>query len=220
MNICLILKEGKKHNKKVINFFKKYKKVKLDIFLSKIGKKIPDKLKKKKYDFIISYLSAWVLDQNVLNNTKYLNINFHPGPPKYPGIGCFNFAIFNNEKTYGATMHEMKKKVDSGKIIKKIKFNINKLNLIQLIERTYEKMFKLLKKEMPKILAKKKLNFSKNKWSRKAYTRKDFNNFCKIDLKMKPDQLIRKIKAISHPDYPDPIIDLIRKNIELKSLND
>ena len=43
-------------------------------------------------------------------------------------------------------MHEMKKKVDSGKIIKEIKFNINKLNLIQLIERTYEKMFKLLKK--------------------------------------------------------------------------
>ena len=110
MHVCLILKKGKKHNKKVINFFKKNKKIKLDVFLSKIGKKIPNKIKNKKYDFIISYLSAWVLSQKTLNNTKFMNINFHPGPPKYPGIGCFNFALFKNEKIYGATMHEMKKK--------------------------------------------------------------------------------------------------------------
>ena len=28
-------------------------------------------------------------------------INFHPAPPKYPGSGCYNFAIYNKDKKIG-----------------------------------------------------------------------------------------------------------------------
>ena len=44
--IALILKENKNHNSKVIRFLKS-KKIKLDIFVGKIGDKLPLKLKKK-----------------------------------------------------------------------------------------------------------------------------------------------------------------------------
>ena len=72
--IALILKENKNHNSKVIRFLKS-KKIKLDIFVGKIGDKLPLKLKKK-YDIIISYLSPWILTNNILNKTKLYNINF------------------------------------------------------------------------------------------------------------------------------------------------
>ena len=43
-------------------------------------------------------MSPWVLNNKILKKTNMYNINFHPGSPKYPGIGCFNFAILKNRK--------------------------------------------------------------------------------------------------------------------------
>ena len=60
IKIALILKENKKHNSKVIKYLKS-KRIKLDIFIGKNGDKLPLKLRKKKYDFIISYLSPWII---------------------------------------------------------------------------------------------------------------------------------------------------------------
>ena len=218
MEICLILKKEKNHNKKIINILKKNKKIKIDIYFSKVGTSVPEKLKKKKYDFIISYLSAWVLSDKILENTKFSNINFHPGSPKYPGIGCFNFALFNNEKFFGVTMHEMNTKVDSGKIIKTKYFKIKNMNLLQLIDKTYKDMYLLFKKEMPKILKTKKIFYSGEIWKRKAYTRKYFNNFCKLDFNTKPNTIIKKIDSIFHPDYPDPIISYKNKKFKIKPI--
>jgi len=47
MEICLILKKEKNHNKKIINLLKKNKKIKIDIYFSKVGTSVPEKLKKK-----------------------------------------------------------------------------------------------------------------------------------------------------------------------------
>ena len=167
---------------------------------------------------IISYLSAWILSEKILKNTKFCNINFHPGPPKYPGIGCFNFALFNNEKSYGVTMHEMKKIVDSGKIIKTKHFPIKKMNLLQLIEKSYAFMFLLFKKEILRIIRSRKINYSKEKWKRKAYTRKNFNDFCKLSLNMSPQKLINKVEAIYHPNFPDPVIKYKGKRFKIRPL--
>ena len=109
MHVALIIKPNKPFTKKIIRICKKNF-FKLDIFFSDSKKKIPKKLKKNRYDLIISYLSTWIFPNAVLKKTKRFNINFHPGPPKYPGVGCFNFAIFNKDKFYGCTAHIMKKK--------------------------------------------------------------------------------------------------------------
>jgi len=66
---------------------------------------------------LISYISPWIVPNKVLSNTIKWNINFHPGPPEYPGIGCFNYAIYDSAKQFGATAHIMKPKVDTGEII-------------------------------------------------------------------------------------------------------
>ena len=72
-------------------------------------------------------------------------------------------------------MHEMSKIVDSGKIIKTKYFPIKKMNLLQN-RKINESMFSVFKKEIRKILKSKKLIYSKQKWKRKAYTRKNLSN--------------------------------------------
>jgi len=70
-----------------------------------------------KVDWVFSWLSPWKLPNWVLKYAKKGAINFHPGPPKYPGIGCYNYAIWNEDKEYGVTAHLMDEKLDHGKII-------------------------------------------------------------------------------------------------------
>lgn len=203
IKICLLLKKEKKFNKKIIKYFKN-KNISKDVFLGKVGDKIPEKIKKKKYDVIVSYLSPWVLNNKILKKTNMYNINFHPGSPKYPGIGCFNFAILKNEKKYGVTMHLMNKKVDSGKIIKVKYFSSKNLSLLNLINKSYAHMYKLFVQEMNYFFKNKNFKFSKEKWKRKAYRRIDLNNLCKLSLKMGRKKFIQRLKAVYHPDYPPP----------------
>jgi hypothetical protein len=56
-------------------------------------------------EYIISYLSQWVVPEYLLEKTKNAAINFHPASPAYPGIGCINFALYENASEYGVTCH-------------------------------------------------------------------------------------------------------------------
>ena len=67
------------------------------------------KLKNKKFDFIISYRSSMILKNRDISIANIAAINLHPGPPKYRGIGCLNYALYNNEKKYGFTIHLINK---------------------------------------------------------------------------------------------------------------
>ena len=42
--------------------------------------------------------------------------NFHPGPPNRPGRYPSVFALYDNARHFGITVHEMLPKVDSGAI--------------------------------------------------------------------------------------------------------
>ena len=70
-----------------------------------------------KPDWIISFLSPWKIPAELLRCARKGAINFHPAPPKYPGIGGYNYAIWNEDKEYGVTVHEMAEDIDSGKCI-------------------------------------------------------------------------------------------------------
>ena len=62
------------------------------IFLASRHDKIDKSIIKWKGDIIISYLFPKLIKKKLLLNTKLMPINFHPGPPKYPGIGCTNYV--------------------------------------------------------------------------------------------------------------------------------
>lgn len=108
---------------------------------SKRSEPLSDEILSWHGDYILSYRNLYFLPKNLLSAANKLAINFHPGPPEYPGSGCINFALYNNELTFGVTSHLMNEIIDNGKIIKTSRFEIKPNdNLETLLKRTHEEL--------------------------------------------------------------------------------
>jgi methionyl-tRNA formyltransferase len=212
MKVIVIAKKKKslKNVHRILRkFFNRY-----DLILGEVGDRLPIKKMMGKYDLLISYLSPWIIPKKILKKNK-LNINYHPGTPNYPGIGCTNFAILNKEKFYGCTAHVMNEKVDTGKILGVRKFKINQnITVDQLLNRTYKEMEKLLFFTIKKIIENK--NFSNSlKWERKPYKRKDFHKIFEIKKNFSVAKIKKIIQATNYSDYPGPYIKLANYKFQL-----
>ena len=173
MKVALVTKKEKLHVNHVIeltnNIF-----TDVSVFSGDRLDPFPKKLEEETFDLIISYIGPWIIPESVLNKTKKWNINFHPGPPEYPGIGCFNFALYNNETSFGTTAHLMQPKVDTGRIIDIDRFDIVKNeNVESLSIKTYDSLFRLYKNIIKKIAQKDKIKFLDLEWKRLPYKRSD-----------------------------------------------
>lgn len=160
--IVFIGREKCDYSKKIYFNLKKISK-KIIFIKSNINnsKKINTKLKKLKkfeFDYLICFRSFQIIKEEVLKKIKFFSINFHPGTPKYRGIGCANFAIFNKEKKYGCTCHLIDEKVDSGKILDVKYFKLKKnIDINIMLKKTYKLMFEQSKEIINFVLKKKKI---------------------------------------------------------------
>ena len=205
MNIILFIKKKKPFSNKIISFVKIFSNEVKIVYVDNL-KRIPKNINFNKFDFLISYLCPIKFKKNELIKIKQASINFHPGPPKYPGIGCFNYAIFNKDLSYGVTCHFMNEKIDNGKIIEVKKFYLTRNETIQSISyKSYSNMYKLFLKIFKKIIKGKKIyKFTKHRWSKKYYSKKDFNNFLKI--KIRNPKIERYLRSTVFKNYKSPII--------------
>lgn len=189
---------------KIIIFLRKKKIRFIYTYLEKDSKKkeLFNFLKTKNFDYLVSYRNPLILDNKMLGLAKKLNINFHPSPPRYRGVGGFNLAILNSDKEFGVTAHLMTSKVDDGLIIDMKSFKISKkINLDELILKTRKLQYLQVKKLLNQIIDKnlnleliKNKNKKKNyKWSKKIFYLKDLEKLYKIDYK--------KIKKINIDKY-------------------
>ena len=56
-------------------------------------------------DYIICYRTYDIISEEVIKSAKIGAINFHTGPPQYPGRGSVNHALYNNDTEFGVTTH-------------------------------------------------------------------------------------------------------------------
>lgn len=162
----------------------------------KRGEEFPQAAKEWKGDIIVSYLSQWIIPQEVLNNAALMAMNFHPGPPEYPGIGCTNFAVYHGVKEYGVTCHHMLAKVDTGKIIMVKRFPVYQHDTVYAItQRCYTLILNLFYEVFDYIIQGKPVPQSSENWTRRPYLRKELNWLCKITPDMNIDEINRRIKA-------------------------
>jgi hypothetical protein len=129
-------------------------------------------------DVIVSFLSRWILPKSVLENASICAINFHPGPPEYPGYLCYTSAILNCEKTYGTTAHHMTRTVDSGSIINANIFAIpGDIDILQLKEIARDKLVDNLSLVCSKLFDEGVLPDSTHTWGKKTLTLNEFETF-------------------------------------------
>lgn len=180
------------------------------------GQKIPIDIQNWKGDYIFSYLSQWIIPKALIDNASKGAINWHPGPPEYPGIGCTNFAIYNNEKSFGITCHYMLEKVDSGKIIQVERFQVLPEDTVYSItQKCYLLMINSFMRIVEKIKSNENLPNSKESWKRTPYTRVQLNDLCRITLEMDEAEVNRRIKATTYKD-PWAYVELYGRKYYLK----
>lgn len=182
------------------------------IVFGEIGDEFPTHLLDKKFDYVISYISPWIIPKEILENSKVAAINLHPGPPEYPGIGCTNFAIYSQEKEFGITVHHMAERVDRGEIIMVKRFPLFDSDTVwDLSQRCYIYIYVAFIELIQKIITSQPLPFSEEKWVREPFTRKDLNELCRITGEMSNQEVLRRIKATSFPNMPGAFIELYGK---------
>ena len=184
--------------------------------LGKWGDPLPENIRKWEGDYIISYLSRWVIPQELLDRAKIAAINFHPASPEYPGIGCNNFALYEDAKEYGVTCHHMAGKVDTGRIIKVRRFPIHPEDGVdELLTRTYENQMALFFEVAQTMAEGKILPTSAETWTRPPFSRKQFDELFRITSNMGQQEIARRVRAISYKHW-QPYIDLGEFRFEYK----
>ena len=143
-------------------------------------------------------------------------MNFHPGSPDYPGVGCSNFALYENSMEYGVTCHHMALKVDTGTIISFKTFPISPSDTVAtLTSRTYDHQLVLFYDVMAVILNGEQLPKSEKQWQRIAFTRKDLDELGRITPAMSKNEISRRIRATSYNKW-QPILKIHGFEFEFK----
>ena len=169
---------------------------------------LPDGLQFIKPKFVISFLSPWILPHWLLRHCS-LAINFHPGSRRYPGIGCYNFALYENAPTYGCVCHHMTERVDEGDIILEREFRVLEDETVESLKfRTMIEMLQLYHSILCVISDGFSLPEAKILWERKPFTRKQLNELCVIAPEMTPEEVNRRIRATTYPGYPGAQIEV------------
>lgn len=165
-------------------------------FLGEWGDSLPDAIGRWEGDYIISYLSRWVLPPRVLKRARRAAINFHPASPDYPGFGGNNFALYEEAKEFGVTCHHMAPQVDTGPIIAVKTFPVFSTDGVEsLLQRTYDHQLTLFYEVTSAILNGSQLPSSNRTWTRKPFTKKQLDELEKIDIHMTREEVRKRIRS-------------------------
>ena len=138
-------------------------------------------------------------------------INIHPAPPKYPGVGGLNHALYNNENCFGVTVHLMNTLIDDGKILDVVPFFIGKYKCLQkaicdlsalrlqILEGIIED---ILQSSFDEYLD--KHNHKKFSWSDKMWSRKELNAMQTVLINDSNDghELEKRVRAFQTDAFP------------------
>ena len=179
------------------------------------GETIPEKAQLWDGEYIFCFRSLFILPVSLIKRAKIAAINFHPGPPEYPGSGCINFALYDQAENYGVTAHLMNEKVDNGEILEVRRFKIKKDdNLLSLLKTTHNELAslcsdvinRLIDNDNGKLLITKMIkDFSIEPWDGEARRMKDLEDLQALDINIKKSELDRIIRATYIDEFPPKI---------------
>jgi len=186
-------------------------------FLGAWGDPLPQAIRDWQGEYIISYLSRWLLPASVLARARTAAINFHPASPDYPGVGCTNMALYEDASEYGATCHHMASRVDTGAIIAVKRFPIfARDDVASLLARTYTYLLGLFYDVVGDIFAGSAMPVSSEQWTRKPLTRKELDRLLVIQPDMTREEIARRVRAMTFGDWK-PMIEVQGFVFELKT---
>lgn len=198
LSVLFLCKKDNEYARRATGFVQEHFKHNL-VFAGGRKDKLPEEVLAWKGDLLVSFISSWIYPASLLSNAAFAAINFHPGPPEYPGTGCTNFAVYNHETEYGITCHHMQATVDSGKIILVKRFPVMPEDTVYSItQQCYRLIEESFYELMNQVLNKQEWPVSGEQWKRKPYTRKQLDELCTISPDMPEAEIERRIRATTY----------------------
>lgn len=105
-------------------------------------------------DILISVQYHEILKQRHIAIAKEIAINLHMAPlPEYRGCNQFSFAIIDQRKEFGTTIHRLEEGIDSGDILFEQRFQIPENCFVQdLYQLTFQNSVELFKRALPELV--------------------------------------------------------------------
>jgi methionyl-tRNA formyltransferase len=168
----------------------------------------PPTLATEDVDVLLSFLAPWVVPPDVLKQAP-LALNFHPGPRQHPGIGCYNFALYDGDERYGCVCHHMEARVDSGAIVAARSFGISSDDTVEsLQQRTLTELLTLFEQMCALIVADEDLVPLADQWTREPRTRTQLEALCRVTPDMSDEEVRRRVRAVTYPGKPGAFVEL------------
>ncbi len=102
---------------------------------------------------LIAFSTNVIASPAVLGRLNHDCLNFHPGPPEYPGYRPTGFALFRGERRYGVTAHYMTERVDEGAIVAVDRYDLPPNPwLIDTVKEAYQRLARLLLSLLPQLV--------------------------------------------------------------------
>jgi methionyl-tRNA formyltransferase len=165
-------------------------------------------------DYIISVQYHEILKQADIDKAQKLAMNLHMAPlPEYRGCNQFTFAILDNKKVFGTTLHKMDARIDHGDIIAEKRFDIPEHCWVhQLYELTYQASLDLFREQIALILSGQySLTPQQELEAQRGcslHYRTEINDVKHIDLAWDKEKIERHIRATYMPGFEPPYTTL------------
>ena len=146
---------------------------------------------------LVAFATPVVVLSNILGGLGYGAYNFHPGPPHYPGWAPAHFALYEQAGEFGATVHVMSERVDSGPIVEAALFPIPAdINVLGLEGLAYAHLAQLFWR-FSKALATESEPLPEQplQWGPKKNSRRAYQAICQIPLDITKEDLDRRLRV-------------------------
>jgi methionyl-tRNA formyltransferase len=160
-------------------------------------------------DFLFNYLSPVIVPERILQSIKRAAVNFHPAPPEWPGIGSASYALFEGDETFGVTAHLMTSKVDSGPIVRSMRFPIVPDDDCEsLFQRALNFSLLLFYDVLATVAQIGTATANDEQWKRDAIRRAEFEKWMRISPSDSAEEVRRKVRALHHSTLPGPYVEV------------
>lgn len=174
------------------------------------GEPLPSELASWTGEYIFCFRSYFWLPKALIERATIAAINFHPGPPEYPGSGCANWAVYESSPTFGVTAHFMNERIDSGPIVECRRFPLLPQDTINtLLVRTHLKAYDLLLDTTtglalkgPIFLESQLARFAHENWRANARKMREVDRLQMVDSSISKEELERIIRSTHMPEFP------------------
>jgi methionyl-tRNA formyltransferase len=154
----------------------------------------PDLLRRAR---LIAFVTPEIVPGRILARLGYGAINFHPGPPGYPGWAPSHFALYDQATEFGATVHVMVEQVDAGPIVEVALFPVPAdITVLGLEGLAYAHLAQLFWRMAKSLATDAELPPKRPiKWGSKKYSRRAYRAICNIPLDIPKDEFDRRIRV-------------------------